>query len=63
MSSKTIKQTMTAETYICDICKKTMHLVGEARSAEQDRNDCIHTKKFDAHIKCFEEMITGEVDV
>ena len=60
MSTK--KRSMMAEYYVCDFCGKSMHLVNETRSYAQCRDECVHTKKIDAHIKCVESATKGDKD-
>lgn len=55
-----IKKAMMAQYFFCDICKKEMHLVNETRSAQECRKLCVHTEKFDTHLKCFEKLMTGD---
>lgn len=54
------KITITDEYYFCDICKKKMHPTQQDFEKGGDARD-IHTDKFDAHVKCFEKLIVGDV--
>lgn len=61
MSTAKVKKTMVTEYFVCDICKRRMHPVAEPFERGDDTED-IHTDKFDAHVKCFEKLLTGEAE-
>lgn len=50
------------EVFYCDLCPKAMHPVHEARSAYACKQMCVHTDKYDMHIRCFNELVRRAIN-